>query len=134
MNKTINQIFEYIWMFILLGFLWPKGEVKNREEDLARLFKPKNQIEINEINKKAYNKFSNGERSEQDSFLKFYDELCPIYSVYMRKTIRCSQCEEEFEGGYEYRMHWEEAHFYPYLKHDSFDSGSAMRKDGYYGK
>tara|TARA_R110000796_G_scaffold182131_1_gene298658 strand:+ start:194 stop:388 length:195 start_codon:yes stop_codon:yes gene_type:complete len=64
MNKTINQIFEYIWMFILLGFLWPKGEVKNREEDLARLFKPKNQIEINEINKKAYNKFSNGERSE----------------------------------------------------------------------
>jgi len=67
MNKTINQIFEYIWMFILLGFLWPKGEVKNREEDLARLFKPKNQIEINEINKKAYNKLSNGERNEQDS-------------------------------------------------------------------
>jgi hypothetical protein len=38
-------------MFILLGFLWPKGEVKNREEDLARLYKAKDQIEINDENK-----------------------------------------------------------------------------------
>ena len=45
-------------MFILLGFLWPKGEVKNREEDLARLFKPKDQVEVNKFDKKAYNKLS----------------------------------------------------------------------------
>jgi len=56
MKKTIGQIFEYIWMFTLLYFLWPKGEVKNREEDLARLFKPKDQIEVNKFNKEAYNK------------------------------------------------------------------------------
>jgi hypothetical protein len=58
MKKTIGYIFEYIWMFILLGFLWPKGEVKNREEDLARLFKPKDQVEVNKFDKKAYNKLS----------------------------------------------------------------------------
>ena len=27
----------------------------------------------------------------------------------------CSQCYEEFENGYDYRMHWEKEHFYPYL-------------------
>jgi len=27
----------------------------------------------------------------------------------------CSQCNEEFENGYDYRMHWEKEHFYPYL-------------------
>ena len=47
MKKTVGYIFEYIWMFILLGFLWPKGDVKNREEDLARIYKAKDQIEIN---------------------------------------------------------------------------------------
>ena len=47
MKSKLGYIFEYIWMFILLGFLWPKGDVKNREEDLARLYKAKNQIEIN---------------------------------------------------------------------------------------
>tara|TARA_B100000902_G_C27091847_1_gene804254 strand:+ start:33 stop:200 length:168 start_codon:yes stop_codon:yes gene_type:complete len=31
------------------------------------------------------------------------------------KIIRCSQCDEEFYNGYDYRMHWEEEHFYPYL-------------------
>ena len=46
-----------------------------------------------------------------------------------RNIIRCSQCDEEFSGGYEYRLHWEEKHFYPYLKSGSFDSGSALRKD-----
>ena len=35
MKKTIGYILEYVWMFILLGFLWPKGDVKNREEDLT---------------------------------------------------------------------------------------------------
>ena len=24
-----------------------------------------------------------------------------------RNTIRCSQCEEEFTNGFDYRMHWE---------------------------
>ncbi len=23
-----------------------------------------------------------------------------------KKIIKCSQCEEEFENGYDYRMHW----------------------------
>ena len=57
MKKTIGYILEYIWMFILLGFLWPKGDVKNREEDLARLYKAKDQIEINDEtkNKIEYN-------------------------------------------------------------------------------
>ena len=51
MKKTIGYILEYVWMFVLLGFLWPKGDVKNREEDLVRLYKAKNQIEINKQNK-----------------------------------------------------------------------------------
>ena len=51
MKPKIGYILQYIWMTILLGFLWPKGEAKNREEDLARLYKAKNQIEINEQNK-----------------------------------------------------------------------------------
>jgi len=33
----------------------------------------------------------------------------------------------EFPGGFEYRMHWEKAHFYPYLKSDGFDDQRAMR-------
>ena len=33
----------------------------------------------------------------------------------------------EFPGGYEYRMHGEEAHFCPYLKSDGFDSERALR-------
>ena len=41
MKKTIGYILEYVWMFVLLGFLWPKGDVKNREEDLARFTKLK---------------------------------------------------------------------------------------------
>ena len=56
-RSKISYILEYIWMFILLGFLWPKGEVKNREEDLVRLYKAKDQIEIN--NKKHETKHNN---------------------------------------------------------------------------
>ena len=56
-RNKISYILEYIWMFILLGFLWPKGELKNREEDLARLYKAKDQIEIND--KKDENKLNN---------------------------------------------------------------------------
>ena len=33
----------------------------------------------------------------------------------------CSQCNEEFENGYDYRMHWEKEHFYPYIGRASFD-------------
>lgn len=51
MKKTVGYILEYVWMFVLLGFLWPKGDVKNREEDLARIYKAKDQIEINEQTK-----------------------------------------------------------------------------------
>ena len=32
------------------------------------------------------------------------------------KIIMCSQCNEEFATGYEYRMHWEK-HLDDYLKH-----------------
>ena len=46
----------------------------------------------------------------------------------MRKNIiKCSQCDMEFPGGFEYREHWEEVHFYPYLKSDGFDSERALR-------
>ena len=58
MKKIIGHIFEYIWMFILLGFLWYKCDVKSREENLAKLYKPKDQVEVNPIDKKAYNKLS----------------------------------------------------------------------------
>jgi hypothetical protein len=63
MKSKIGYIFEYIWMFILLGFLWPKGDVKNREEDLVRLYKAKNQIEIND--KKHETKHNNKPSDEQ---------------------------------------------------------------------
>ena len=57
MKSKVGYILEYIWMFILLGFLWSKGELKNREEDPARLYKAKDQIEIND--KKDKNKLNN---------------------------------------------------------------------------
>lgn len=44
-----------------------------------------------------------------------------------KNIIMCSQCYEEFPGGYEYRMHWEQIHFYPYLKNNRFDHVRAMK-------
>ena len=64
MKKTVGYILEYVWMFVLLGFLWPKGDVKNREEDLARLYKAKDQIEINDKTKIKYNNKSSDEHYE----------------------------------------------------------------------
>ena len=64
MKKTIGQIFEWVWMFILLALFWPKGEVKNREEELAKLYKPKDQLEVNKFNKEAYNKLSEDKHYE----------------------------------------------------------------------
>ena len=32
-----------------------------------------------------------------------------------RDSIKCSQCDETFPGGYEYRMHWEK-HLNEFLK------------------
>ena len=74
MKSKISYILEYIWMFILLGFLWPKGDVKNREEDLARLYKAKDQIEINDENKikiKYNNKSSDDNHYDRDSEKSF---------------------------------------------------------------
>jgi ribosomal protein L37AE/L43A len=34
-----------------------------------------------------------------------------------KKIIKCSQCKEEFSGGYEYRMHWE-VHLDQYLERE----------------
>tara|TARA_Y100000816_G_scaffold121240_1_gene85145 strand:+ start:41 stop:202 length:162 start_codon:yes stop_codon:yes gene_type:complete len=45
-----------------------------------------------------------------------------------KNIIKCSQCDEEFPGGFEYRQHWEEKHFYPYLKKNSFDYKKALGK------
>tara|TARA_B000000557_G_C20422170_1_gene295112 strand:- start:329 stop:490 length:162 start_codon:yes stop_codon:yes gene_type:complete len=45
-----------------------------------------------------------------------------------KNIIKCSQCDEEFPGGFEYRQHWEEKHFYPYLKKNSFDYKKALSK------
>ena len=64
MKKTVGYILEYVWMFILLGFLWPKGDIKNREEDLARIYKAKDQIEISEQNKTKYNNNPSDEHYE----------------------------------------------------------------------
>jgi len=64
MKKTVGYILEYVWMFILLGFLWPKGDVKNREEDLARIYKAKDQIEINEQIKTKHNNSPSDEHYE----------------------------------------------------------------------
>ena len=43
-----------------------------------------------------------------------------------KNIIKCSQCDEEFPGGFEYRAHWEKVHFYPYLSAGSFDSKRAL--------
>jgi len=49
----------------------------------------------------------------------------------IRNSIRCSQCYEEFPSGFEYRLHWETKHFYPYLKTNSFDSNKALEDARY---
>jgi len=43
-----------------------------------------------------------------------------------KKIIKCSQCEEEFSGGFEYREHWEKEHFYPYVITNGFDAARAL--------
>ena len=48
-------------------------------------------------------------------------------SLNKRNIIMCSQCYEEFATGYKYRLHWEEKHFYPYLKNNKFDHIKAMK-------
>ena len=76
MKKTVGYILEYVWIFVLLGFLWPKGDVKNREEDLARLYKAGDQIEINNETKyktKLNNKSSDDKHYEQDSEKVLYE-------------------------------------------------------------
>ena len=45
----------------------------------------------------------------------------------VRHTIKCSQCGETFLNGYDYRMHWEKEHFYPYLSFDGFDYERAKK-------
>ena len=45
-----------------------------------------------------------------------------------KKIIMCSQCYEEFENGYDYRMHWEKEHFYPYLTKKTFDYKRAYKE------
>ncbi len=39
----------------------------------------------------------------------------------VKNIIKCSQCDEEFPSGYEYRLHWEQKHFYPYVSKNSFN-------------
>tara|TARA_B100000927_G_scaffold62226_1_gene48735 strand:+ start:10317 stop:10472 length:156 start_codon:yes stop_codon:yes gene_type:complete len=45
-----------------------------------------------------------------------------------KNIIKCSQCDAEFPGGFEYREHWEQKHFYPYLTREGFDSKRALNK------
>ena len=45
-----------------------------------------------------------------------------------KNIIKSSQCDKEFSGGYEYRLHWEQVHFYPYLKKNGFDYKKARKK------
>ena len=44
-----------------------------------------------------------------------------------KKIIRCSQCDEEFSNGYDYRMHWEKEHFYPYIGPGSCEREKAKK-------
>ena len=46
-----------------------------------------------------------------------------------KNIIKCSQCDMEFSGGLEYRNHWEEKHFYPYLTKNGFDYKKALAKN-----
>ena len=46
-----------------------------------------------------------------------------------KNIIKCSQCDMEFPGGFEYREHWEEVHFYPYLKNNRFDAKTALAEE-----
>ena len=43
----------------------------------------------------------------------------------VRHSIKCSQCDETFPSGYEYRMHWEK-HLDEFLKEQN-DKGSSIR-------
>ena len=43
-----------------------------------------------------------------------------------KNIIKCSQCNEEFSGGFEYREHWEKVHFNPYVLKNGFDSKRAL--------
>ena len=72
-KNKISYILQYFWMTILLGFLWPKGDVKNREEDLARLYKAKDQIEISDKKHeiKYNNKSSDDNHYDRDSAKSF---------------------------------------------------------------
>lgn len=40
--------------------------------------------------------------------------------TFKKNIIKCSQCNAEFAGGFEYREHWEQKHFYPYLTREGF--------------
>ena len=44
----------------------------------------------------------------------------------VKNIIKCSQCDEEFPSGYEYRLHWEQKHFYPYITKNGFDFERAL--------
>jgi uncharacterized C2H2 Zn-finger protein len=35
-----------------------------------------------------------------------------------KNIIKCSQCDEQFPDGHEYRIHWEKEHLYPYLNNE----------------
>ena len=38
-----------------------------------------------------------------------------VLSIMGKKIIKCSQCDQEFETGFDYRMHWE-THLDEYFK------------------
>ena len=44
----------------------------------------------------------------------------------VRHSIKCSQCDETFPGGYEYRMHWEK-HLDEFLEEKRNDKRSSIR-------
>lgn len=43
-----------------------------------------------------------------------------------KKIIKCSQCDQEFETGFDYRMHWE-THLDEYFK--KIKGGDALPKE-----
>jgi len=49
-----------------------------------------------------------------------------VFSIMGKKIIKCSQCDQEFKTGFDYRMHWE-THLDEYFK--KIKRGDAQPKE-----
>jgi len=61
-----------------------------------------------------------GHKAVRSSFINL------ALSIMGKKIIKCSQCDQEFETGFDYRMHWE-THLDEYFK--KMKAGVALPKE-----